>query len=96
MAGRVQGAIRELSPAALRGRLHWAFAEWVRALCGRGPLALVWEDLHWADRSSLDLIETLLPLAAELPLVIFLVYRQTEGDMDTWCARATPAAVPMM
>lgn len=91
----MQVAVSELAPAALRGRLHRAFGEWVRALCARGPLALVWEDLHWADRSSLDLIETLLPLAAELPLLILLVYRQTEGEVDAWCARVTPAAAPM-
>lgn len=91
----MQIVVHELSPAALRGRLHWAFGEWVRALCARGPLGLIWEDLHWADRSSLELIETLLPLAAELPLVILLVYRQTEGEIDVWRARALPTAVPV-
>jgi class 3 adenylate cyclase len=83
-----QNAIRELSPGALRRRVQDAFGEWVRALCDRGPVALIWEDIHWADQSSLELIETLLPLVNELPLVILLVYRQTEGQAGEWGRRA--------
>jgi ABC-type oligopeptide transport system substrate-binding subunit len=39
------------------------------------PLALVCEDLHWADPSSIELIEQLLPLVAEIPLLLTCVAR---------------------
>jgi class 3 adenylate cyclase/tetratricopeptide (TPR) repeat protein len=39
------------------------------------PLVLVFEDVHWLDGSSLALLEHLLPLAAEQPLVICCVGR---------------------
>ena len=39
------------------------------------------EDLHWADDSSIELIEHLLPLVREVPLAIVGVFRRGEGDM---------------
>ena len=34
------------------------------------PLVLVFEDLHWADKSSMLLLEHLLPLVSQVPLLI--------------------------
>ena len=46
------------------------------------PLVLVWEDLHWADPSSLGLLEALLPLTQNCQLLLFLVYRPVhEGHL---------------
>jgi class 3 adenylate cyclase len=39
------------------------------------PLILVWEDLHWADPSSLALLEALLPLTQTYPVLLLLAYR---------------------
>jgi predicted ATPase len=39
------------------------------------PIVLVWEDLHWADPSSLGLLETLLDLPQQCPLLLILIYR---------------------
>ena len=39
------------------------------------PLVLVWEDLHWADPSSLELLESLLLLTRRNPLLLLLIYR---------------------
>ncbi len=38
-------------------------------------LVLVGEDLHWADPSSLELLETIFPLTARRPILLILVYR---------------------
>ncbi|MBK8027418.1 MAG: protein kinase [Chloroflexi bacterium] len=43
------------------------------------PTLLLVEDLHWA-RESLDALQTLLPLAVELPLLIIGSYRIDEAD----------------
>jgi class 3 adenylate cyclase/tetratricopeptide (TPR) repeat protein len=41
----------------------------------RGPLVLVFEDLHWADASSLDLLESLLRVARSLRVLFVLAAR---------------------
>ncbi len=77
----VAGRIAQFGPQALQERILGAFSGYVRAR-SQQPLVLVWEDLHWADGSSLNLLETLLPLTAEVPLLVLLVFRPEEGA--TW------------
>ena len=73
--------IKYLTPEALQGRMFQAFREYVRAQSQTQPLILVWEDLHWADPSSLRLLETLLPLTKEIPLLLLLIFRsRSEGQ----------------
>lgn len=45
------------------------------AIGRRAPTILVFEDLHWADRSSLRLLENLCSLAREVPLLFLLASR---------------------
>jgi len=44
------------------------------------PLALVFEDFHWADRSSIDLLESLLVLAVQVPVCFIVVCRPDYAD----------------
>jgi class 3 adenylate cyclase/tetratricopeptide (TPR) repeat protein len=44
------------------------------------PLVLVFEDLHWADASSLKLLEVLVRLAAERPVLFVCVFRPDYDD----------------
>ena len=73
------GRIAQSSPQAIQERILRGFSDYVRA-CSEQPLVLVWEDLHWADGSSLKLLETLVPLTAEVPLLLLLVFRPEEGN----------------
>jgi ABC-type oligopeptide transport system substrate-binding subunit len=41
----------------------------------QGPLVLVGEDLHWADPTSVELLEKLLPLTEQAPLFIVCLFR---------------------
>ncbi len=43
-----------------------------------GPTLLVLDDLHWADHTSLAVLERLLRVAAELPLLIVATARESE------------------
>ena len=45
------------------------------ALAGHAPVVLVLEDLHWADRSSVNLLDTLLSLAVETRVLFVLSFR---------------------
>ena len=45
------------------------------AIARSKPTILVMEDVHWADRSSVNLLESMLPLARTVPLMFCLVTR---------------------
>jgi tetratricopeptide (TPR) repeat protein len=71
-----------------RHRLFAAFADTLSALRATRPLALLVEDLHWADTATLDLIEHLVSRGADLPLVC--TWRddaETGADQREWSAR---------
>ncbi|HET6664709.1 MAG TPA: AAA family ATPase, partial [Acidimicrobiales bacterium] len=48
-------------------------------LSARGPVVLVIEDVHWADRSTDDLITLLSTNARHLPLLVAVTYRTDDG-----------------
>src|SRR3990167_8564388 len=48
---------------------------------GKGPFLLVWEDLHWADFATLDLLRYLGRRIAFLPVFLVITFRGNEiGD----------------
>ncbi|MGC9395885.1 MAG: ATP-binding protein, partial [Anaerolineae bacterium] len=49
----------------------------IESAAQRQPLVLVCEDLHWADPTSLALLERLLPLTDRVPLLLLCVMRPT-------------------
>jgi class 3 adenylate cyclase len=55
----------------------------VRALSARGPVVLVFEDLHWADAASVDALLAFMPLAAQMPVLSILSSR-TDRDAEGW------------
>jgi class 3 adenylate cyclase/predicted ATPase len=85
--------VKYLTPEALHGHLMRSFQEYVRARALSERLVLVWEDLHWVDPSSLRLLETLLPLTSEVPLLVLLVCRSfDEGHVRGFYERTLAAA----
>ncbi len=68
------------APATLQGPQH-AFHEISQALARHGaPVLLVLEDLHWADRASLDIVEWLVRELENQPIFLFATWRR-EGTM---------------
>lgn len=63
----------------LQRQLLRAFAAYIEAFARRQPLALVWENLQWVDAYSLGVLEALVPLTSEVPLVLCLMFRPNEG-----------------
>lgn len=64
-----------LEGEALERVIHSAFGDFLRAIAERRPLLLVVEDLHWADRASLRLLESLLPIVHDSPLMVCILCR---------------------
>ena len=71
---------RQIAPKEVRRRTFDAVRTFVAALACRGPVALVFEDLHWADALSLDLIGHLMETLASAPLLLVCVYRPEQAQ----------------
>jgi class 3 adenylate cyclase len=57
--GADSGPIEELSPIRRGARTLEILREWMASSAERAPLALLVEDAHWADPSTLDLLDLL-------------------------------------
>jgi class 3 adenylate cyclase/tetratricopeptide (TPR) repeat protein len=66
------GAASGIEPEILQQAIHSSFAELVGALGAETPLVVALDDLHWADPSSLALVERLLGLTGQVPLLLVL------------------------
>ena len=82
-----EAALLELTPEALHRETFEAVAAFVLALAVIQPLVIVCEDLHWADPSSLQLVEKLLPLTASAPLLLLLVLRRDDDIANAFLQR---------
>jgi len=67
--------VPNLSPEELRSRQLAALAAWVLAGARAQPLVLAFEDLHWADPTSLDVLQALAERGAQAPLLIVATTR---------------------
>ncbi len=67
--------LKYLEGEALHQRIFQAVRQYLAARTSHRPLTLVWEDLHWVDPSSLELLDYLLPLTQTSPLLMIMIYR---------------------
>ena len=65
----------KLAPEELRRRQLGALVTWFLAGARSQAVALAFEDLHWADPTSLDLMQTLAERGAQAPLLILATAR---------------------
>ena len=90
------GALYDAMDSATRNRGNQATAgQLVRAAAERQPLLLVVEDVHWADRLTLDSLATLTRTVAECPALLVMTSR-IEGDPLDRGWRAQAAGSPLM
>ncbi len=80
LAGADQERVAGIQGAAMESLIVKSVRELFERLAAARPLALVFEDLHWADQSSIALLTALLPLAREHRLVFVGVYRPDFPD----------------
>jgi class 3 adenylate cyclase/tetratricopeptide (TPR) repeat protein len=66
--------IESVSPEFWKSKLQQAMRTVFSALAQRGPTIVCFEDLHWADPSSLDLVRFLLSQIRQ-PIIFICVYR---------------------
>ena len=75
LTGEEAQRVKYLQPPQVRDRVFRAVCRTFERLAGVQPVVLVFEDLHWADPTSLDLLEQLMPLTERVPLMLVGVFR---------------------
>jgi class 3 adenylate cyclase len=68
-----------LTPQARKARTFEALIRRVVALAGQHPLLMVAEDAHWADPSSLELLDRIIGLLPNLPVLLIVSIRGETG-----------------
>src|SRR5918997_2303913 len=64
-----------MTPQQLKAKTLAALVAQVEGMASRGPLLLVFEDAHWADPTSLELLAVLAERAAKLPILMLVSHR---------------------
>jgi len=70
-----EGRMAKLAPEELRRRQLAALVAWILASARSQAIALAFEDLHWADPTTLDLMGALAERGAQAPLFIIATAR---------------------
>src|SRR6202035_4644203 len=68
----------DLPPAQARRHLFNCFFDFVARIASERPTLMILEDLHWADDSTLSLLDHLTQRLADLPLMVIGTYRAAE------------------
>ncbi len=79
--------VRHQESDALGGEIFRASLRLFERLAAEQPLVLVFEDWHWADASSIALLEHLFPLVERAPLLICCVVRTGHESSSPWDAQ---------
>ncbi len=83
-----QSQLAEMDGRELKDRIFQAVEMLLECAAQEQPLALVCEDLHWADATSIKLLEKLLALTDRVPLLLLCVFRPVK-DHRSWRFRET-------
>ncbi|MDP8905047.1 MAG: ABC transporter substrate-binding protein [Chloroflexota bacterium] len=78
--------LAEQSPEARQYRTWEVIGELLSRMAADRPLVVVLEDLHWADPTSIGLIERLLGLSEDVAVLLLLTHR-AERDHASWDLR---------
>ncbi len=80
--------VKYLQPPALRQRVFTVAADFFQALATEQPLALVVDDIHWIDPTSLALLESLFRLTEQEAILFMLAFRPRRED-PSWTLHET-------
>ncbi len=75
-------SLRHVEPEQLRRQIFLAARTVLERRLQHGPLVLVVEDAHWADRASVDMLEYMVDRLADRPLMLLVTHRPLlEGSL---------------
>ncbi len=83
LEGAANDRIANLDPQSLQAQYLASLRRLFTTHAARRPLTLIFDDIHWADPSSIELVIKLLPLASEASLLFCFVTRP-EREAPGW------------
>ena len=83
-----ENGVPPLEGETFKGEMFEAMHAWWRAQFSSRPTVLVFDDMHWSDATSIELLRQLLPLTEDLPLVLICALR-TERQAPAWQIKTT-------
>ncbi|MFB7617065.1 BTAD domain-containing putative transcriptional regulator [Kitasatospora sp. NPDC056181] len=100
LSDRASGRGPDEDVAAGRFRLNRAVSQWLAAVARERPLAVLLDDLHWADAETLALLTGLTDLPSGTPVLVVAAYRPDEtggplADQLAVLAGRSPLRVPL-
>ncbi len=90
LEANIEKRLNELDGRQLREATFQAMESVLACAANECPLVILIEDLHWADPSSLALLEHLLPLITKVPFLFAAVFR-TRQETGSWGLREAAA-----
>jgi class 3 adenylate cyclase/tetratricopeptide (TPR) repeat protein len=94
VADRIAGAVGLSTTSAPTEETNWAVRRLFEALARRRPLAVVLDDVHWAEPTFLDLVEHIVAAARAVPLLVVCLARPELLDArPAWQASSDDATV---
>lgn len=83
LPGAALERVKLLDPQALQTQYLAALRQFLITCAARKPLVLIFDDIHWADPSSTELLVKLLPLVSEAAILFTFVTRP-DHDAPGW------------
>jgi tetratricopeptide (TPR) repeat protein len=80
LQGEAAERVKFLPPPQLHGLIFEQVSVLVDRLLSSGPLILYIDDLHWADPTSIKLLESLLPKTDSAPLMLIASFRPRQQE----------------
>jgi class 3 adenylate cyclase/tetratricopeptide (TPR) repeat protein len=75
ISGEYSERVKYLNAEALKSQVYRASRRFFQRLAEQSPLVLLFDDLHWMDASSAELLEHLMPLVEMVPMLICALSR---------------------
>ena len=82
VTGELEQRVKYLSGEGMGRQILLTSKRFFGRVAQERPLVLVFEDVHWIDQSSAELIEHLLPLVETVPLLICCVSRPVMNSLE--------------
>ena len=82
-----------VGPQQKREMTLTALLDQLEGVAARGPILMVYEDAHWIDPTSLDLLDRMVARAADLPLLIVVTLRPE--FQQTWIGQPHVTMQPL-
>ena len=97
LAPEEQAPLRHLEPERIKQLTAVALREWLLGEARQQPVILILDDFHWADDLSRDMLQSLVNLVHEAPILLCIVARpQPETPLDLTVPPAKePLATPL-